>query len=850
MGDKNFRLSHDVRPERYRFRVAPDLVGARFSASGTIELVVERPARAITLHGVHLDVASARLRAADGERPLSVSADAESQTLRFEAEREVPAGAATLELAWSGAFQQDLRGFYLAGGIGVTQFEAADARRVFPCFDEPTFKAVWELALDVDAGAAAISNSTIAREEPLPDGRRRVHFGPTPKMSSYLVAMILGRLVPSAEVTVRGVPIRTWAAPDKAHLCGFAQECAAAVLPLLEDYFGRPYAFGKLDQIGIPDFEAGAMENAGCITFREIALLIDPDKAPLAMRKRVAEVITHELAHQWFGNLVTMRWWDDLWLNEAFATWMAFKIVDQWRPGWRMWDDFENGKAAALHLDAMESTHPIRGEVRNAEEATEHFDLITYEKGGAMLRMIEGYLGAGAFREGIRRYMKEFGYANTVADDLWSALGRASGQPIEEVANGWIAREGYPLVEVTRQGARVTVAQRRFHADPARFGEAPRADERWLVPLVVRWADEVGQHESRLLLREARGEIALPAKGALRFVCANRGGAGFYRVKYAPEELALLAVHGAELLPVERMNLLADAWALFRAGAGPLASLCDLLAGFARDEDYAVLGEVVARLELLERRYADERDREPLHGLVETLFAPQLQRLGWDPAPDEPDERRLHRAQVVRALALVARAGGVVEEARSRFSRAVDGDRAALDVNLLDVSAIAAARVGDAAWFDRLLERLAADPDPAAKRRYLVSLASFESPPLVARAVDLILHETVPMQDVTVYVGALLAGRATRDAAWAFVRAHWPEVHKKSAAPMLMRRMVECFGELTHRRAEVEAFLDERADSFAAAPQAVRQTRERLRLDDELRQRAGHELHAWLAAHR
>jgi puromycin-sensitive aminopeptidase len=257
-------------------------------------------------------------------------------------------------------------------------------------------------------------------------GKRVVTFAPTKPISSYLVAMVVGKLVATSEAKAGEVPIRTWSVPDKAHLTRFAQECASSVLPLLEQYFDYEYAFTKVDQVGVPDFEAGAMENVGCITYREIALLVDEAKAPLGVRKRVAEVITHELAHQWFGNLVTMQWWDDLWLNEAFATWMAYKIVDQWKPEWRMWDDFEGGKAEALHLDALESTHPIRSEVRNADEATENFDAITYEKGGAMLRMIEGYLGEDTFRAGIRAYMRKHTWGNTVADDLWNALAEAS----------------------------------------------------------------------------------------------------------------------------------------------------------------------------------------------------------------------------------------------------------------------------------------------------------------------------------------------------------------------------------------------------------------------------------------
>ncbi|HEX2568645.1 MAG TPA: M1 family metallopeptidase [Polyangia bacterium] len=853
MGDKNFRLSPAIRPERYRFTVAPDLGSDTFTGRGSIELVLDRPAREITLHGVHLTVTAARLGAPGHLHPVRWSTDADSQTITFTDDSagpggaELAAGPAVLEIEWSGVFQKDLRGLYRAGGMAVTQFEAADARRVFPCFDEPPFKAAWEVAIETVPGLSVLSNGAVVSDE-THGTRRLVKFAPTPRMSSYLVALIVGQLQASAEKIVRNVPIRTWSVPDKIHLTGFAQDCAAAVLPLLEDYFARPYVFGKLDQIGIPDFEAGAMENSGCITFREIALLVDPAKAPLNIQKRVAEVITHELAHQWFGNLVTMCWWDDLWLNEAFATWMAYKIGDVWRPAWRMWDDFEQGKAAALHLDSLESTHPIRGEVRNADEATENFDLITYEKGGAMLRMIEGYLGEAAFREGIRAYMRDHAFKNTVANDLWRALAQSSQQPVEALANGWIGRPGYPLVELRREGNHVKLRQRRFYADPARFRAAAEAEPPWLVPVVLRFADDAGVHEARMLLGDREGEVTLPARGEVKFVCGNQNGAGFYRVRYEPAELAALARHSAQLSAVERVNLVADAWALFRADAAPLAPLIDLLVSLASDRDYTVLGEVVSRLDALERRFAAPGDRSKVRRIVESLLLPQLGEVGWDVAPGEEDGVRLRRAALVRGLGLVARAPSVLAEARARLERSWRGEAGALDANLLDAATVATARAGDAAMFDELVRMKERDPDPAAKRRCLVALASFESSPLIERAVNLILDPVVPMQDITTYVGALLSNGTARAAAWDYLRAQWPKVHEKSAAPMLTRRMVESLGELTDRRAEVEAFFTAQAAAFAAVPQAVNQTRERLRLDEEVHARATRALSDWLKA--
>jgi puromycin-sensitive aminopeptidase len=426
---KNFRLPTDVKPRAYDAELRLDLNADRFEGELAIELALGAAQRAITVHAVGLEVTAATAQLGARTIAAKTTADGESETVTLAFAEELPAGDLQVRIVYRGAFSPGLRGLYRAGSIAVTQFEAADARRLFPCFDEPGFKAVWRLRVGgVPNQAIAISNGSVIRDDNDGHGGRLLTFAPTPPLSSYLVALIVGPLVASPVEVARDVPITTWTTPEKRQLTAFAQDIAAAVLPRLEDYFGLPYPFGKLDQIGVPDFEAGAMENAGAVTFREVALLADPATAPLAVQKRVAEVITHELAHQWFGNLVTMVWWDDLWLNEAFATWMAYKIVDDWRPSWRIWMDFEAGKGAALALDAMVSAHPIRADVENAEQAGESFDAITYEKGGAVLRMLEGFLGADRFRDGIRLYMRRHREANatpTICGARWARRRRS-----------------------------------------------------------------------------------------------------------------------------------------------------------------------------------------------------------------------------------------------------------------------------------------------------------------------------------------------------------------------------------------------------------------------------------------
>ncbi len=857
---KNFRLPRTVLPRAYRAELSVDLEQDRFEGHLEIDIQLTIPAARVSLHAVGLSVGEAQAIVAGASRAArSIDADAESETITLEFSEPLLPGEAVLRLSWTGRFSPGLRGLYRAGRIAVTQFEAADARRVFPCFDEPAFKATWQLALrDVPAGVVALSNGTVVEDTAASDGKRLVRFAPTPVLSSYLVAFALGDLADSPAITTRGVPIRTWSVPAKRALTAFGQEAASAVLPMLEDYFGLPYPFGKLDQLGIPDFEAGAMENAGCITFREVALLLDPATAPLSLQKRVAEVITHELAHQWFGNLVTMVWWDDLWLNEAFATWMAFKIVDRWRPEWRIWMDFESGKASALALDALQAAHPIRAEIHNAEEAGESFDVITYEKGGAVLRMIEGYLGEERFRDGIRLYMRKHQGANATADDLWGALGETSGEPIVDLANGWIRKVGYPVISVsvsTDPGGQtlLSLGQRRFFSDPdAREAGAPT---RWLVPMVVRYRDDDGIKEQRILLRDAIERVVIPAKGVPRWCVANAESAGFYRCQYDDRLLTQLGTAASELSPAARMSLLSDQWALVRSGATPVVGFLELVTSFDGERDHFVLDELCGRLSVIEYRHVGDADRDKLRAVVAKVFGKIAAQLGWPEPSSQPetDDTRLRRAAALRAVVGVARDPGYVAEAERQYLTRVaspdasgTGTSTALDPNLLDIVVVAAARVADAARFDDFARRATTEVDPAAKRRFLHALARVETPTLVTRAIETALTDVVPMQDFTSYISVLIGNPATREGTWQLIRDRWPEVHAKGDSPMLLRRLVEALGGLTERRQleEVERFLA--VHPIDPAKQAIAQTLERMRTDIALRERLIPQISRWL----
>jgi puromycin-sensitive aminopeptidase len=841
--DRDYRLPGHVRPLLYAAELVLDLEGRRFSGRCTIALRLDEPADEVVLHAAGLDFGAAAVRASGVLQQARVRLAPESDTAVLSFDRPLPAGHAELSLAWTGRMQDGLRGLYMAGPMAATQFEAADARRVFPCFDEPAFKATWALVVDAPAGLTVLGNGEALSTE-VKGGRQRVSFRETPPLPTYLVALACGPLASSPPAEVRGVPVRTWSVPAKVGLTAFGQEVALAVLPRLEDYFGLPYAFGKLDQLGVPDFEAGAMENAGLVTYREAALLLDPATASLAVQKRVAEVVTHELAHQWFGNWVTMEWWDDLWLNEAFATWMAFKIVDAWRPAWRVWLEFDTGKAAALHLDALRSTHPIRAEVRNPDDMGESFDVITYEKGGAVLRMIEGYLGEAPFREGIRRYMRRHGKGNAVADDLWAALAEASGQPVVELANAWIDAPGFPVVRVERDGARLRLAQRRFLSELS----AEEPGRTWPVPMVIRFRDGAGVKEHRVLLRGEGAEADLPAEGPVAWAFANAGSSGFYRVDHGPAGAAALARHLPELAPAERIALLADEWALVRRGDRPLPAFLDLCAAFGAEADHAVLDELVTRLGGVEARLLDPAAREGFQAFVRALLGPALAACGWEPGPGEGDGVRLRRAALLRAVGLVGRDPAVAREARARLDRYLAGEGSALEPNLHDAAVAMVARDGDGARFDQLRERFRAEADPAYKRRYLVGLGLFEDPALAGRARALALTDAVPLQEAASFVAALLGNRTAREETWRMLQDRWADVEAHlSGAPFLLRRVVEAVGQLPERR-----HLEEATAFFAAHPvpparQAVAQTLERMRQDVALWERCGPEVARWLA---
>jgi len=859
-GDGALRLSPEVRPSNYRVALEVDPArSSKFHGEVAIQLVLERATRKIVLHAVDLKLAQARIVAASGAHAGRISYDRKHETAEIRFARTIDPGPALLAVGFEGELRTDLRGLYAARSgdrrYAFTQLEAADARRFFPCFDEPAMKACLRLSVTTAESNAAVSNAPIEKTEKLAVGRKTVHFAQTAPLSTYLFALAVGELESSEPVRCGQTEIRVWHVPGKGRLTAFALEVARETLARLEAYFDLPYPYGKLDLVAVPDFEAGAMENAGAVFFRETLLLVDPETVTLSERKRAAEVICHELAHMWYGDLVTMAWWNDLWLNEAFATWMAATIVDGWKPEWKMWLDFEHHRSAALQLDALGSTHPIYVDVKTPADATQNFDLITYEKGAAVVRMIERYLGPSTFRDGVRTYIRRHREGNAVAADLWNALGEAAGFPVEPVARAWIEQSGFPVVALglREEGQTVELRQERFFANRrAQQHAAPRSGQRWPIPWVGRIGVRTGA-ETRLERRvftKAREKVAL---GPIppRFVYGNADGGGFFRALHDAGALRALASELGSLAAVERMALLGDQWAFVRAGKASIESFLELAAAFKAETSPDVLQALRGPLGFVDEQLAPAAGGSTparYRAWLVECFRSQLAALGWEPAAGEEDDTRLRRSALVGLLGDIAEWEPVVTEAASRAS-AYLRDRTSLDANLADSVVALAARIGEVSRYEAFLAAVADAGTPQERRRFLFALGEFRDPKLVERTLALTLSDTVSTQDVVFVLTRLLANRAARERAWAFVKKKWTALRKRMP-PMLVTRLVEATPALqtAASRRDVASFF--RAHPLPTAKRALQQALERFDLNAELRRHEAQGLRRWFESGR
>jgi puromycin-sensitive aminopeptidase len=820
MNDRDFRLAKNVRPVRYDLHIDVDLEAWRFVGREVIDVTIEAPTRALVLHAVDLEIPRAHALTPDNRTSsadLVFNQEAETVTLNFA--DPLPPGSAYLDVEFRGEIRERLRGFYRSHKDGAryaaTQFEAADARRAFPCFDEPEFKARFALTLTIPAGTVAISNGAIEDERDLSAERKEVRFFATPPISTYLVAYTVGPYEPTpVSMTASGVQTRVFLPKGLAAKGIYARDAHVRSLDYLETYTAIPYPYGKVDAIGVPDFEAGAMENPGAITYRLTAIAADEEHSSTPALKGIFYTAAHELTHMWWGDLVTMAWWDDLWLNESFATFIGYKVVAEIMPEWGMWRDFVATLTRPFNLDALVSTHPISFEVKNAKQATERFDVITYWKGAGVVRMIEGFLGAEAFRAGVRGYLERYRERNAAADDFWRELSTTSRRDVGMIANAWIKQPGHPLVSVAVTTAAgqtsLSLHQERFYADPdVHHTEPPTL---WPVPMVIKYGTGAEVTTKPILLTEAQQIVTLPAS---QWVYPNGDGAGFYRFALDSPALSSLAqVAQSVLSPQERLALVGNQWALVKAGRAPIAEFFTLLDGFRKESDRAVLSAITERLSWLETHVLEDRARSTFEQYVAGFYSSHMDGLGWDAAPDESSDDRMRRAMVISALGGLARLQEVTEEARRRLERYME-DRSSLDPNLASVVADLAARTGDAALYERFLARKRASAqDPEEEQRFLFGLASFEDEGLIRRTLELVLTADVRPQDSAHLLARLLGARPSRLAAWQFVRTRWSDLIDLMD-PMLQQNLIRALAQLTPEPAasEVRSFLTPRTSN-------------------------------------
>jgi aminopeptidase N len=843
------RLPGGVTPEHYTLWFAPDLERETFRGRAEIRVRLDAPASAVTLHAAEITFGEVAIEAGGRTQPATVRLDPATETATLVVPARMATGPATLRITYTGILNDKLRGFYLSKANGrkyaVSQMEATDARRAFPSFDEPARKATFDITLMIDAADTAISNGRPLSDTPGPEpGKHTIRFATTPKMSTYLVALLVGDFV-CREGIAATTPIRVCATPDKHQLTGFALQAAEHQVQFFNDYFGIPYPFGKLDIVGIPDFAAGAMENAGAITFRERLLLADEATASVETLQAVAGVVAHEIAHQWFGNLVTMKWWDDIWLNEGFATWAANKPLAAWKPEWRMDVHAAGETQFAMGLDALRSTRAIRTKVETPAEINEVFDPIAYEKTSGVLNMIEAYVGPEAFRKGVSDYLKRYSSGNAAGEDFWMEMTRSTEKPVNRIMRSFVDQAGAPALSVRTRcvggNTQVTVRQRRFEGAPAAGGAAKAAAwQPWSLPVCVTTGS--GQPSCQLVTQATETFTATGCGAAF----VNADARGYYFSEYEPEAVAALATRTPPLTAPERISLLGDEWRTVRAGRHDIGTYLDLAAAFAGDANPDVFSEVTRRLAYVSGAVADAKERDAYAAWLRATFRPVLDAIGEMPAAGDSQEVLARRGALWQLLGVTA--GDTALQAKARtLAEGYLANPSSLPATFAGAVLQVAAAGGDAALYDRYLAAAkAALAAPEQYYRVFNALASFRDPALADRTIAYALSPDLRSQDTPTLVGQLLNSSA-RDKMWTALSSQWTALSDRLGSFQSLPYIVGSLGGFctAERAAEIRAFFA--AHPVPAAARGLAQSLERIDSCVALDQRQSAPFATWLA---
>ena len=855
-------LPLDVNPKQYVLELEPNFDDFTFTGSESIELDVVQSTDRIVLNSMEIEIQSGAVSAnGSDQQAREIAFDTDAETVTFVFDSALPAGPATLAIGFTGELNDKLRGFYrsnyqdLDGAekfLASTQFESTDARRAFPCWDEPSRKATFDVTLVVPSHLATISNTEEVSREERPDSKVAVRFAPTPVMSTYLVAFVVGDLACIEDTAEGGTLIRVWATKGNEEKGRFALETSLDLLAYFNEYFGMSFPLSKLDHLAIPDFAAGAMENWGAITYRETALLVDPDHSSAITREVVAAIISHEMAHMWFGDLVTMAWWDDLWLNESFASWMGDKAVDVLHPEWEMWTQFlTHDTTNALSLDGLANSHPIEQEVNNPAEIGQLFDAISYSKGASILRMLEQYLSPDAFRDGLRIYLNRHKYNNARTRDLWNALGEASGQPVAEIMDTWTTQTGYPVLDVTvdrdDDGMEVGLTQRRFMYEDV-LGTSESRDDKWKVPVGARTASDADP--VRTLMETESTTVRLkPASYGTNdeWIKVNPLHTAFYRVRYPTDELQkLVAPIRSKTLPAaDRLGVQNDTYALVKAGHLPATDFLTIAEAYVAETDASVCGDLAANLNGLDGLVATEEFYPRFQAFARSIFKPIGDHIGWDPTPNEGHRDALLRSTALSQLGHFEDEDTLAEAAR-RFKRYID-DPANVTPDTRAVVFAMAAKRGDRSTYDLMWDLEKAETLHEQKIRFLYALCSYTQPDLLQETLERSLGSEVRSQDTIRGVSAVASNRHGLDIAWDFVKDNWAEFDRRyGEGGFGLMHLVSLTSMFTteERREDVQRFFTD--NPVPGAERAVRQSLERMSLNIGWIDKNRDDLASWL----
>ncbi|KAM0212747.1 hypothetical protein ACHAQI_004704 [Fusarium lateritium] len=822
-------LPKNVKPLHYDLTLEPNFETFKYEGTVIIDFDVVEDSTSIALNTVDLEIHDTLVEANDAtissSPTLYYNKDTQTTTVTFD--KTIPAGQkARLTQRFTGTLNDDMAGFYRSSYkdeqgntkyMATTQFEATDARRAFPCLDEPALKATFSVTLIADKDLVCLGNMDVASEKEVDSkvtGKKRkaITYNKTPIMSTYLLAFIIGDLKHYETNNFR-VPIRVWCTPDQnLDHAVFSAELGARTLDFYEQQFGSKYPLPKMDMVAIPDFAAGAMENWGLITYRVVDLLLDEKTSSAVTKKRVAEVVQHELAHQWFGNLVTMDFWDGLWLKEGFATWMSWYSSNAFYPEWRIWEGYvTEDLRSALGLDSLRSSHPIEVPVKRADEVNQIFDAISYEKGSCVLRMISKYLGEDVFLKGIRIYLDRHAYSNTETTDLWAALSEASGKDVERVADIWTKKVGYPVVAVTEDQSKGTihVKQNRF----LRTADVKPEEDEVLYPVFLNLRSKDGiQEDLALNTREADFKVS-----DFDFFKINSGHSGIYRTSYTSERLQKLGQNAkAGLLGVEdRAGMIADAGALAAAGYQKTSGLLSLLQGFDSENEFIVWDEITLRVGSLRDAWIFEDDdvNKALKAFQRDLVSKKANEVGWD-ITDADD----FTAQRFKAL-MFGKAAIVEDEPTKKaafdlFEKFISGDRDALQPNLRSSVFAVVLTYGGEKEYNAVLKEYETAKQSSERNTALRSLGFAKDPALIERTFKYTLSDNVKTQDIYMPLSALRAHKQGVLALWGWVKENWDVLTKRLPPGMsLLGDMVAIStSSFTHNDqiSDVKSFFEEK----------------------------------------